>query len=321
MRSPEYRAAFQAVDDSGGLYYFRWGDAPIRTLLVLALLPLDQIHHFRIGGYKHVLEVGDDYRDPLPARTVHPGYPESEDANIIAIAAETGSPLPPGLTVALEETPTPSPLPAPAPPLQGDEPSVSPELPPVSASRETALVTVPSEVQAAGKAKGAIVVLTHGSHERILLLDRAIQSLDESFNKRLRYPIVVFTGVSYGEPRDWLPKPEWLTWLANRTSSRIIFAEVNFSDYSEGGEWMGVGRHVLPRLYVEQLTLRTPPRRRATLKTTGGAIETCAGAAGGLRFAVWGACAHAHCRDACRFFAGRIMDHPVMAEVREMVQY
>ena len=50
MRSPEYRAAFKAVDDSGGIYNFRWGDAPIRTLLVLGLLPLDQIHHFRVVG-------------------------------------------------------------------------------------------------------------------------------------------------------------------------------------------------------------------------------------------------------------------------------
>jgi len=36
---------------------------------------------------------------------------------------------------------------------------------------------------------------------------------------------------SYGEPRDWLPKPEWLAWLANRTSTRIVFAEANFSEY------------------------------------------------------------------------------------------
>ena len=142
MRSPEYRAAFQAVDESGGLYYFRWGDAPIRTLLVLALLPRDQIHHFRIVGYKHqALDVSDDYRDPLPARTIHPGYPESEDANIIAIAAETGLPLPPGMTVALE---TLSRLPAPVRPVQGDEPSASPELPSESTPRETGLFTLQS---------------------------------------------------------------------------------------------------------------------------------------------------------------------------------
>jgi len=28
-----------------------------------------------------------------------------------------------------------------------------------------------------------------------------------------------------------LPKPEWLAWLAHRTSTRIIFAEANFSEY------------------------------------------------------------------------------------------
>jgi len=44
-----------------------------------------------------VLEVGDNDRDPLPTRSVHPGYPETEDAAIIAIARKTGSPLPPDL--------------------------------------------------------------------------------------------------------------------------------------------------------------------------------------------------------------------------------
>ena len=86
-------------------------------------------------------------------------------------------------------------------------------------------------ISTAAKVKGAIVVLTHGSFERIEKLDRAIQTLDDAFNRRLQYPIVVFTGVSFGEPKDWLPKQEWLDWLANRTTTRLIFAEVNFSDY------------------------------------------------------------------------------------------
>ena len=127
MRSPEYRAAFQAVDDAGGIYDFRWGDAPIRTLLVLALLPLDQIHHFRVVGYKHVLEVGDDYRDPLPTRGAHPGYPELTDDAIIAIAKMSGTPLPPGLSFGvLAEAPTMNEVPAENPEAQDAEaPAVS----------------------------------------------------------------------------------------------------------------------------------------------------------------------------------------------------
>ena len=53
----------------------------------------------------------------------------------------------------------------------------------------------PESGAADNKLKGAIVVLTHGQQERILLLDRAIQSADKAFNSRLGYPYVVFTGV------------------------------------------------------------------------------------------------------------------------------
>lgn len=127
MRSPEYRAAFQAVDDAGGIYNFRWGDAPIRTLLVLALLPLDQIHHFRVVGYKHVLEVGDDYRDPLPTRGVHPGYPELTDDAIIAVAKMSGTPLPPGLSFGADaEAPTINEVPAESPDAQEAEALAAP---------------------------------------------------------------------------------------------------------------------------------------------------------------------------------------------------
>lgn len=90
MRSPEYRAAFKAVDDAGGIYDHRWGDAPIRTLLVLALLPLDEVHHFRINGYRHQgLLVTPGYVDILPPRRVNPGYPEAEWSADIGSAAIT----------------------------------------------------------------------------------------------------------------------------------------------------------------------------------------------------------------------------------------
>ena len=94
MRSPEYRAAFRAVDAAGGIYDHRWGDAPIRTLIALALLPWEQIHHFRIIGYSHYnFEVVEgSYPDSLPPRAVHPGYPE-EAADVIALlATQTADP-------------------------------------------------------------------------------------------------------------------------------------------------------------------------------------------------------------------------------------
>jgi len=92
--------------------------------------------------------------------------------------------------------------------------------------------------------------MIRGTQENIALLDRAVQSVNAAFNRRLQYPFVVFSGVRYprqipmytllrnflltrshGESRDMLPKPEWIAWLANRTKSEIILAEVAFSEY------------------------------------------------------------------------------------------
>ena len=85
MRSPEHRAAFKAIDDSGGIYNSRWGDAPIRTMIALAILPLDQIHQFNFGGNR---------KDALPRRKVNPGYPEEKSAIIVKISEYTGTALP-----------------------------------------------------------------------------------------------------------------------------------------------------------------------------------------------------------------------------------
>jgi len=51
------------------------------------------------------------------------------------------------------------------------------------------------QTRAVQRVRGAIVVLTHGTKERIELLDRAIRSADLAFNMRYKYPVVVFTGV------------------------------------------------------------------------------------------------------------------------------
>ena len=254
MRSPEYRAAFKAVDDAGGIYDFRWGDAPMRTLIVLSLLPLHEIHHFRLVGYKHVLEVGDDYLDVLPPRSIHPGYPESADDVIIQISIETGTPLPPDLAAARDSPhtaavsiPTASSTPVVVKKTVKSRMSSTPSpLPPIASSP---LGLPPSSTAVpTGRVRGAIVYLVRGEFDKFEMVDRAIQTLDDAFNRRLQYPIVVFTGVIFDEPRDRLPKQEWLDWLANRTTTRLIFAEVNFTDYinapfsSSAGSVEGYGR-------------------------------------------------------------------------------
>ncbi|VUC21291.1 unnamed protein product [Clonostachys rosea] len=52
-RSDEYRNLFHYLDDDGGFYYERWGDAPIHSLAAALLLRPDQIHHFSDWGYIH----------------------------------------------------------------------------------------------------------------------------------------------------------------------------------------------------------------------------------------------------------------------------
>lgn len=53
FRSEAYSAYFNYLDQAGGFYYERWGDAPVHTLGVLALLNSSQIHHFGDIGYYH----------------------------------------------------------------------------------------------------------------------------------------------------------------------------------------------------------------------------------------------------------------------------
>jgi FkbM family methyltransferase len=42
-RSQKYMSYFKAIDDSGGIFFYRWGDAPIRTMAVHMLLPESEV--------------------------------------------------------------------------------------------------------------------------------------------------------------------------------------------------------------------------------------------------------------------------------------
>ena len=53
FRSPEYREFFDFLDTEGGIYYERWGDAPIHSLAAALLLEPEQVHHFSDFGYVH----------------------------------------------------------------------------------------------------------------------------------------------------------------------------------------------------------------------------------------------------------------------------
>lgn len=55
LRSPQYDSIFQELDShpSKGFYYERWGDAPIRTLILSLILNKGKINHFDDIGYTH----------------------------------------------------------------------------------------------------------------------------------------------------------------------------------------------------------------------------------------------------------------------------
>ncbi|KAF1851652.1 glycosyltransferase family 15 protein [Cucurbitaria berberidis CBS 394.84] len=53
FRSPAYRSLFRYLDEDGGFYYERWGDAPVHSLAAALLLRPEELHHFSDFGYIH----------------------------------------------------------------------------------------------------------------------------------------------------------------------------------------------------------------------------------------------------------------------------
>ncbi|EDO17399.1 hypothetical protein Kpol_1060p56 [Vanderwaltozyma polyspora DSM 70294] len=53
FRSEKYMNYFKHLDDSGGFYYERWGDAPVHTIAASLLLDKNEIIHFDELGYGH----------------------------------------------------------------------------------------------------------------------------------------------------------------------------------------------------------------------------------------------------------------------------
>ncbi|KAF9583750.1 hypothetical protein BGW38_008662 [Lunasporangiospora selenospora] len=53
MRSEAYQKYFEHLDQAGGFFYERWGDAPVHSIAAALLLSRDQIHFFREIGYFH----------------------------------------------------------------------------------------------------------------------------------------------------------------------------------------------------------------------------------------------------------------------------
>ena len=53
-RSDAYKAYFDALDQAGGFFYERWGDAPVHSIAAALFLNKDEFHFFDDVGYFHV---------------------------------------------------------------------------------------------------------------------------------------------------------------------------------------------------------------------------------------------------------------------------
>jgi hypothetical protein len=60
-QQPLWRAYMQYIDNLGGIYTLRWGDAPLHTIGVTMMLDRDSIHAFTDIGYRH-----DPFIDQAP---------------------------------------------------------------------------------------------------------------------------------------------------------------------------------------------------------------------------------------------------------------
>ncbi|KAG0218591.1 alpha 1,2-mannosyltransferase 2.4.1 [Mortierella sp. NVP41] len=53
IRGEAYQQYFRHLDQAGGFFYERWGDAPVHSIAAALLLPMDQVHFFKEIGYFH----------------------------------------------------------------------------------------------------------------------------------------------------------------------------------------------------------------------------------------------------------------------------
>lgn len=53
LRSQKYNAFVDTLEEAGGFYYERWGDAPVHSIAAALLLDMSEIHFFDNIGYTH----------------------------------------------------------------------------------------------------------------------------------------------------------------------------------------------------------------------------------------------------------------------------
>ena len=66
FRGPSWQAYFKAIDDAGGIYRHRWGDAPIRWLGLKHMLDGKEIHCLRQMAYFHAFKLEKNLTFRMP---------------------------------------------------------------------------------------------------------------------------------------------------------------------------------------------------------------------------------------------------------------
>lgn len=86
--SDDYQAYFDFLENDGGFYRERWGDAPIHSIAVAMLLSREELHYFRDIGYKHTTMGHCPNNAPgkqLPYKAAYPEFSPQKDNSIFSI--------------------------------------------------------------------------------------------------------------------------------------------------------------------------------------------------------------------------------------------
>lgn len=91
--SKEYQAYYNFLEEAGGFYKERWGDAPVHSLAVAMLLDRSELHYFRDIGYKHTTVGHCPNNAPnkqLPYEPAYEEYTSVPDTSMYGIFTKTG---------------------------------------------------------------------------------------------------------------------------------------------------------------------------------------------------------------------------------------
>ena len=76
LRSEAYMKYFEHLDQAGGFFYERWGDAPVHSIAAGMFLPKEKIHFFEDIGYIHA-PFGNCPANPTPSMNCQCDYSKS----------------------------------------------------------------------------------------------------------------------------------------------------------------------------------------------------------------------------------------------------